>query len=163
MTCIAGINPGSVNPGLAFISSTSESACTKDLPTCNGQVDAVSFTRRLEQMKPDKIFVEHVSARPLQGISSTFRPVQFVAPTVWKRHFHLGREKEESRAKALQLFPAQAADFARKRDHDRAEACLLAAYGLKTSRSTSPEAFVKVSVDKYSLKESYFEGIKASF
>jgi hypothetical protein len=130
-------------------------------------------------MKPDLIFVEHVSVRPLQGISSTFRfgvaigiiigvigalriPVQFVA-TVWKRHFHLGREKEESRAKALQLFPAQAAAFARKKDHNRAEACLLAAYGLKTVEIEESRSVLKLPLEKYNLKESYFEGIKASF
>ena len=110
MTCIAGIDSGSVNPGLALISSISESVSVEDLPPCNDQVDAVSVACRLEQMKPDMIFAD-VSARLLQGLSSTFRlgvaigiiigvidalrvPVQFVAPTVWKRHFHLGREKK---------------------------------------------------------------------
>ena len=158
MTCIAGIDSGSVNPGLALISSISESVSVEDLPPCNDQVDAVSVACRLEQMKPDMIFAD-VSARLLQGLSSTFRlgvaigiiigvidalrvPVQFVAPTVWKRHFHLGREKEESRAKALQPFSAQAAAFARKKDHRHAEACLLAAYDLKMSRSMRPEALV---------------------
>ena len=70
MTCIAGVNSGSVNPGLAFIYSTSESVSVEDLPPCNGQVDAVSVTRRLEQMKPDMIFAE----LSLRGSSKDFRP-----------------------------------------------------------------------------------------
>ena len=82
---------------------------------------------------------------PKQGVSSTFKfgkaygvvigvvaalkiPVHFVAPSVWKRHFGLSADKEEARARALQYWPERAELFARKKDHGRAEAALLARY-----------------------------------
>jgi crossover junction endodeoxyribonuclease RuvC len=52
-----------------------------------------------------------------------------VSPAVWKKHFKLPADKEASRALALPLFPATAEHFARKKDHGRAEAALIARYG----------------------------------
>ena len=46
-------------------------------------------------------------------------------------------DKERSRQRALELFPAAHALFARKLDHGRAEAALLALFGLKNSRFTA--------------------------
>jgi crossover junction endodeoxyribonuclease RuvC len=48
---------------------------------------------------------------------------------VWKRFWHLpGKDKEAARQKALQLFPDAHAALARKRDHGRGEAALIALY-----------------------------------
>jgi hypothetical protein len=52
-----------------------------------------------------------------------------VAPAIWKKHFRLDPDKEKSRALALRLFAASPEHFSRKRDHNRAEASLLAVYG----------------------------------
>lgn len=54
-----------------------------------------------------------------------------VVPAVWKKHFSLtGCDKDASRTKARQLFPRDAAEYlSRKKDHNRAEALLLALYG----------------------------------
>jgi hypothetical protein len=50
-----------------------------------------------------------------------------VQPSTWKRHFSLLKtEKGASRAKALELFPALEADLKRVKDHNRAEAVLMA-------------------------------------
>jgi hypothetical protein len=46
---------------------------------------------------------------------------------------HTGADKETSRQRALQLFPDQAVTLARKKDHARADAMLLAYFGLKLS------------------------------
>lgn len=54
-------------------------------------------------------------------------PVEWVGPATWKRHFQLpggAAQKEVARAHAIKLFPN--ADLARKKDHNRAEAILLA-------------------------------------
>jgi crossover junction endodeoxyribonuclease RuvC len=56
-------------------------------------------------------------------------PFHLVSPTVWKKHFHLSKDKDASRALALRRFPACAQHFERKKDHNRAEAALLALYG----------------------------------
>jgi len=51
-----------------------------------------------------------------------------VRPGVWKRSLGFSKDKEAARLRAMQLFPG--ADLRRKRDHGRAEALLLAWYGL---------------------------------
>ena len=55
-------------------------------------------------------------------------PVYSVRPGVWKRALALGKDKEASRLRAMQLYPG--ADLRRKKHHGRAEALLLASYGL---------------------------------
>lgn len=60
-------------------------------------------------------------------------PVEWVSPATWKRHFQLpgGAEmKEVARAHAIKLYPG--ADLARKKDHNRAEAILLARWHIDT-------------------------------
>lgn len=60
-----------------------------------------------------------------------------VQPATWKRHFGLTRKKDEKpqeckergRKLALTLYPSLAADLARKMDHNRADALLIAHYG----------------------------------
>lgn len=52
---------------------------------------------------------------------------QWVTPQTWKRHFALGKEKTAARLKALELYPA--ADLQRVKDHNRAEAILIARFG----------------------------------
>ena len=87
---------------------------------------------------------------PKQGSSSGFKygravgaieaaialssiPVEIVEPSVWKRFWHLqGKDKEGGRQQALQQFPAAHAALARKKDHGRAEAALIALYGVRS-------------------------------
>lgn len=57
-------------------------------------------------------------------------PVHEVAPDKWKRALNLSSVKAASREKASQLFPDDAAQWARVMDDGRAEAALLAWYGL---------------------------------
>ena len=89
---------------------------------------------------------------PKQGASSGFKygravgaleaaialsgiPVQIIEPSMWKRALRLpGKDKEAARQCALELFPAAHALLARKKDHGRAEAALIALYGIKNSR-----------------------------
>lgn len=90
--------------------------------------------------------LERTSAMPGQGVSSMFSmgvsrgvilgvlgalaiPYEEVVPAVWKRHFNLlGKDKDAARTLAIQMFPGMAAQLARVKDHNRAEALLLAAY-----------------------------------
>jgi hypothetical protein len=93
--------------------------------------------------------IERAQAMPKQGSSSGFKygravgaieatvtlcsiPVEIIEPSAWKRFWKLpGKDKESSRQKALQLFPAAHAALARKRDHGRSEAMLIALYGAR--------------------------------
>lgn len=56
---------------------------------------------------------------------------EFVHPQVWKRYFALTADKEESRDLALKLWPHSAYLLKRKKDHQRAEAMLLAKWGIR--------------------------------
>jgi crossover junction endodeoxyribonuclease RuvC len=57
-------------------------------------------------------------------------PVELVVPQTWKAHYSLrGSDKELSRLRCLKLWPDTARHLTRKKDHNRAEAILLARYG----------------------------------
>ena len=60
-------------------------------------------------------------------LASLALPYTSVRPSVWKRALALGKDKETSRLRAMQLFPG--ADLRLKKHHGRAEALLLAYYG----------------------------------
>lgn len=96
------------------------------------------------------VYLERVAAMPKQGVSSTFSfgetfgvmrgvtaalgiPLELVTPQSWKRRFSLlGADKDAARTKAIELFPE--APLSRKKDIGRAEALLIAVYGLELER-----------------------------
>jgi crossover junction endodeoxyribonuclease RuvC len=101
------------------------------------------------------VIIEQSQAMPGQGTRSMFTcgygyglwvgifsalqvPYTPVRPAVWKKAFSLGKDKEQSRLRAQQLFPA--ADLRRKRDHGRAEALLLAHWASGQPRHASSRA-----------------------
>jgi hypothetical protein len=149
--CIAAFDPGSSSGAVAFYFTAHPGQISaEDLPVVASQVDPSTLAARLKQMCPDAAVIERVSAMPRQGVSSTFKfgtaygilqgvvaaleiPVHFVMPGRWKKHFGLSAEKEESRARALQLWPSRSDLFSRKKDHGRAEAALLARYFAETT------------------------------
>lgn len=55
--------------------------------------------------------------------------VHAVPPRVWQRALGLGKDKDASLDLARQLFPTAEPHLKRKKDHNRAEALLLAHYG----------------------------------
>ncbi|KAJ0232478.1 Holliday junction resolvase MOC1 [Hirschfeldia incana] len=71
-----------------------------------------------------------------------------VSSALWKRHFQLAggnSTKDDSRRVASELFPLLSSQLKRKKDHGRAEALLIAAYGetIKSSKLViTPEEFV---------------------
>lgn len=56
-------------------------------------------------------------------------PVQYVAPQRWKKDLGLGKDKSASLEKARGEHPEISASLARAKDHNRAEAVLLARWG----------------------------------
>jgi len=92
------------------------------------------------------VILEESQAMPGQGVRSMWTtgygfglwlgllgavgiPYSRVRPQVWKKALSLpGKDKEQARLRAMQLYPG--ADLRRKRDHGRAEALLLAWYGM---------------------------------
>ena len=55
--------------------------------------------------------------------------LHLVHPQTWKAHFKLRKDKEMARALAIRFYPA--APLGRKKDQGRAEALLIARYGLE--------------------------------
>ena len=147
--CILGIDPGADSGAIAFyFAAHPEIISAEDMPCADHSVDAVTLAARIEQMRPDMCVIEAVSAMQGWGVSSTFKfgvsygiirgvvlacrvPLHFVTPGRWKKYHGLTSDKDESRAKALSLWPSST-DFSRKKDHGRAEAALLARYGAET-------------------------------
>lgn len=62
-------------------------------------------------------------------LSTCLIPTLYTRPAVWKSLMNLSRDKDESRRKAMHLFPAFSPSFSRKKDDGRAEAALLAWFG----------------------------------
>ena len=92
--------------------------------------------------------IERVAARPGQGVASMFSlghsagvaeavmltlgvRVDHAAPASWKSSVGAGKDKATSQARASVLYPSHAGQWARAKDHNRAEAVLLAHYGLR--------------------------------
>lgn len=96
----------------------------------------------------DQAILESVHAMPAQGVSSSFTfgvgygalrlaiaarfaaPVILVQPAVWKRYYALPSDKDAARALASRVFPESAHLFAAKKHHGRAEAALIAHFGV---------------------------------
>jgi crossover junction endodeoxyribonuclease RuvC len=150
---VAGLDPG-VHGGLAVICVANGAAVlidAIDVPVAGigakERVDILAIRDWIERHRPAHAYIERAQAMPRQGSSSGFKygravgsieaaitlsgvPLTIVEPSKWKHHHGLhGRDKEPSRQRALQLFPAAHALLARKRDHGRAEASLIALFG----------------------------------
>ena len=69
-----------------------------------------------------------LSAGLIEGVVATLRlPHQLVHPATWKAHLKVPTGKEAARAMAIRWYPS--APLGKKKDHNRAEAVLLARYG----------------------------------
>jgi crossover junction endodeoxyribonuclease RuvC len=155
---VVGVDPGTKG-GVAKVAVEDGAAPQLieviDVPTigtnAKERVDAIAIRAWISTHDVQHAYIERAQAMPKQGSSSGFKygravgaieaaialsgiPVTIVEPSVWKRFWRLpGKDKESSRQKALQLFPAAHALLARKKDHGRAEATLIALYGAKSS------------------------------
>lgn len=58
-------------------------------------------------------------------------PYHLASPQTWKKRMmaDMGKEKDAARIRAMQLYPQASSGLARKKDHGRAEALLLARFG----------------------------------
>ena len=127
------------------------------------RVDALAFAKMIQACPPDFAVIERAQAMPDQGSSSGFLygravgalegvvlgmeiPLEIIESTAWKKtHGLVSRRpngqkmstaevKEASRQKALLLFPDAHPLLARKKDHGRAEAVLIANHGAMLKR-----------------------------
>lgn len=150
---ILGVDPGA-SGALVVLNTANDKLTVYDMPT----VEIKRGTRMVRQVSPQMIvdlllphqisyvFCEKVGAMPGQGVSSMFAfgraagvieglmaglalPFTLVTPQEWQKAMRVVGGKDGSRHRAAQLWPAQASEFARKKDDGRADAALIAAYG----------------------------------
>ena len=148
---ILGIDPG-VRGGLAIVmlgdGAAPQLVDAIDIPVtgigAKERVDVLAIRTWIAAHQPQHALIERAQAMPKQGASSGFKygravgaieavlacceiPMTIIEPTAWKKFHQLrGGDKEAGRQRALQLFPAAHVLFARKKDHGRAEAALIA-------------------------------------
>lgn len=146
---ILGIDPGATG-AVAIMSDNGYLIDLHDLPHMKGHgLSEAILAEMLSEVDDCKhAFIERVAARPKQGVVSAFNfgmnfgtikgvcsalriPVSLVTPAKWKRDLNLTADKDQARARAAQLWPGAAAQFARKKDDGRAEAALVALWGSK--------------------------------
>lgn len=155
-----GIDPG-FSGAIAIIASDTGNLTVVDMPVTKDPkgrtiLDLPSLFELLRPHDGAEIHavLEHVAARPGQGAPATFRfgqgygaiqmalaahklPVQYTTPAQWKKYFGLSKDKQASRGLATQRFPHNAEDFIRVKDDGRAEAALIALYGVEVLRKKS--------------------------
>ena len=170
---ILGVDPG-IRGGLAIVAVDPNGTAPHlvdaiDIPVAGvgakERVDVLAIRDWIVQHAPQHALIERAQAMPKQGASSGFKygravgaleavitccaiPLTIVEPSMWKKfHALRGGDKEAGRQRALQLFPTAHALLARKKDHGRAEAALIALSGLRqfnripAKQESSPDAF----------------------
>ena len=155
---VIGIDPG-LSGAIAFLplDPTAGLPWVEDMPVIGhsksgfvkNAADVVALAKLLEPFGMSgqaAVYLERVNAFPGQGVGSVFSlgmsfwgaagvvaacglPLHLVEPKDWKRHFRLSADKELARALASRYYPS--VNLTRKKDHGKAEALLIARYGME--------------------------------
>ncbi|WP_292533815.1 hypothetical protein [Methylocystis sp.] len=154
---VLGIDPG-LGGAIALIDAkTGALAEIRDMPCLNDgakgrrAVNAPLLSDLIWKAHAGHCFVEYVGARPGEGPAGAFSfgrskgviegvcaaaglPVTFLTPCPWKRAVGIppGKDgaKNAARGEAIRRWPGKAELFAKKYNHGRAEAALIASAGL---------------------------------
>lgn len=151
---IVGIDPGAKG-ALAFFDPVAGTLDIVDMPIVQVMRNAKSKVEISPQMlaaligarHPSAAVVEKVGAMPGQGTSSMFQfgrgvgmiegvlsalhiPIVYITPQGWQKAVGMRGGKDGGRARAAEIFPAYAATFARVKDDGRADAALMAWWGV---------------------------------
>ena len=102
-----------------------------DMPVFKKEVNAHALASLFREFPPAHVWIEQVNAfgmgrtsafnfgqgvGVIKGVLATLAiPHSLVTPTKWKKHYGLGRDKDQSRALASRLYPQIASEFARKK------------------------------------------------
>jgi crossover junction endodeoxyribonuclease RuvC len=159
VTLTLGADPGALSGAVSILDADDSWIYCADLPTIADHktrwVDASVLLPALLEIKagrPMHAIVERQSARPGQGVSSTFVSataygsllavlqiagcsITFITAAQWKAGAGLSTDKQASVDRARLLFPSAPLD--RKRDHGKAESLLLAHWWINRPRSAA--------------------------
>lgn len=152
---IVGIDPGKTGALALFVDGTASGVF--DMPLGVHGVDGKAVHEQLMRWKVDEVYIERTHAMPRNGSKAAFSqgdsngalrtavhiagvPLIWVTPLDWQRSAGLGisglteiERKRRSRMRAIELCPSMADWLNRAKDHNRAEALLIARFGVKTS------------------------------
>lgn len=159
MSFIIGVDPGN-SGAIAVMTNKGRLVNIIDMPTVEVKIGK-SIKRRvspeilaheLNRFRGREVqgWVELVTAMPGQGVSSMFAfgesfgivkgvmaacgiGIFTVSASKWKKSMDLNAAKDGSRVKAMQLWPECSKMFVRAKDDGRAEACLIAEYGRRST------------------------------
>lgn len=150
-----GIDPGATG-AVAIMSDAGHLIEVTDLPHIKGSgLSGAMLAEYLREWDDFRhAFLERVAARPGAGVSGMFNfgrdygviqgvlaalliPVTLVTPAKWKGDLRVPADKDAARARAAQLWPGAAGQFARKKDDGRAEAALIGLWGAQSMRGTT--------------------------
>lgn len=111
------------------------------------RIDSIKLISILKDNKADLAFLEKVWAMPTNGVSAAFTygwgcgaleasvasqmiPFTYVTPPKWKKVMDCPKDKNGARMRASQLLPNFAHNWDLKKHDGRAEAALIALYGM---------------------------------
>lgn len=157
---ILGIDPG-LSGALAFFDPRTNELIVEDMPTVEvrrnnklkREVSAQLVANIIVRRHVEAAFLERVNAMAGQGVTSVFSfgrsagimegvlaafdiPTTLVTPQSWQKAMNVRDGKDGSRERAMQLFPANAELFQRKKDDGRSDATLIAVYGHNQGKVT---------------------------
>lgn len=146
-----GVDPGATGAA-AFINESGQYICVCDYPGSSAGL-ANDLIRHIGGTGPraTEVFavIEQVHSMPEQGVASSFKfgmnfgiwqgvlgslkiPYELITPQRWRRILDSSvphnPTKEDLRLYVIQRWPVAADDLKRKKDHNRAEAILIAEY-----------------------------------
>ena len=148
----------SIDPGIDGAAAALDDSCglfqdVIDLPTRavgkRREIDVRRLSSWMYQLMPRRVVIEKVHSMPRDGRVGSFNfgvtygmlkavsvmssgEIEFVAPQTWKAYFHLiSEDKAASRGLALRLWPDQDHVLTRVKDHNRAEAMLIAWWAIR--------------------------------
>ena len=146
---ILGVDPG--NSGALVVLENGEPIEWMRMPTFsvgkNTRVNCAALARWVTDQNIEQAYVENVGAMPGQGVTSMFTfghaagsvlgvlgafqiPVHMVAPVSWKKRAGIaGKDKDEARSKAIQLWPQWNALDKKIEGQALADAALIAKFG----------------------------------
>jgi crossover junction endodeoxyribonuclease RuvC len=145
-----GIDPGAKGAIVLFENNAIRGVWDMPVVMVKGKarVDGAMVGHILRTAKPDQAFMEQVGAMPGQGVTSMFAfglaagivigalgaleiPLTPITPTEWKGALRVPKDKGAARTRASQLLPNGAPHWPLGKHDGRAEAALIALYGMR--------------------------------
>jgi len=159
MSLICGIDPG-VSGAVGVIDQETGLHVVFDIPCLvsvtrkrkRRSIDAEQLFYLMREFKNEisAVYLEHVQPMPTNGCIASFSlgqsfgiiigilsslgiPIYYIRPPVWKKHFDLLKKPKEESLFLAQIFFEHKYLYLKKH-HNRAEALLLAQYGIDTEK-----------------------------